>query len=101
MSELERKSDKTILYFTATSVPTDPERVEIEMLTEDWGEVLVRRADVPEGLAEGKLEPADALAGSVPPEYIAMKHKYPYGVVTVDKPTIEKDAEDDTRKKKK
>lgn len=61
--------EKTVLYFTATGIPTEAEYLEIALLQNDWRNVLVRRSDPPAGLSEGSLEPADALAGTIPTEY--------------------------------
>jgi hypothetical protein len=92
---MARDNGKKVIYFTAKSIPTAAEQVEISALEADYREVAVRRADVPANLAAGQLEPADALAGSVPAAYKTGEGEtvdtelYPDGQLTVgadDKP---------------
>ena len=86
---MARNNGKTVIYFTATVEPTAAELVEIGALEADYETVLVRRADTPAGLAAGSLEPADALAGSVPASYktgegdVVDTELYPDGQLTV------------------
>lgn len=80
---MARDNGKTAIYFTAGVNPTAAELVEIAALESDYKRVLVRRGDVPAGLAANLLEPGDALAGTVPTAYSTAVADYQDGILSV------------------
>lgn len=83
--------DKKVIFFTAASVPTAAELVQIDALKQIYGKVAVRNGDVnvnskygAAGESAGRLEEADAIAGSTPAAYDTAIADYTDGDVTPD-----------------